>query len=429
MGAHDRDRRLLAVDADPVGERDQRRAVDHLDLERRVVTRPIGRPLAPLGADAEPQQQVGDIGGQAIGCRRIPDPAASEARHPRGRVACEQPVQEPGHPVGRETEDGRGNPRTGSVGIDTARQHVDVVVGELVVTEHGETGRYGDDLTDPDRFEGAPAPRGQQWMRRGDRHLATGTGSYPEHRLHAIVETRRRDRTRLATLGVERQHVETATSRGAVHQFGGGDHLAGRHVDHRRVPCDALPHRGSGPHDVERARLEPRQQLVDVGVAGGDAGDRVAAIERLLEAVHRLRQQVVELANRVGDPLLGNREHLGLGLVERLGDVVGLAVGELGDVARHIDQAAQHRRVLDDLGVVAGARDGGRRVLQLVHRLRATDLFEQPAAAQLVGDGDRVDRAAARVQGADRVEDVLMGRAVEVGRIQPLLADDANRLT
>ena len=131
---------------------------------------------------------------------------------------------------------------------------------------------------------------------------------------------------------------------------------------------------------------------------------------------------------RVGDPLLGDLEDLGLGLVERLGDVVGLAVGELGDVARDVDQPAQHRRVLDDLGVVAGARDRRRGVLQLVHRLRAADLVEQTGAAQLVGDGDRVDRAAARVQRADGVEDVLVRRPVEVGRVQALLADDADRL-
>ena len=49
-----------------------------------------------------------------------------------------------------------------------------------------------------------------------------------------------------------------------------------------------LAHRGSGADDVERARLEAGEDLVEVGVARGGAGDDVAAVERLLEVVHRL---------------------------------------------------------------------------------------------------------------------------------------------
>jgi hypothetical protein len=33
---------------------------------------------------------------------------------------------------------------------------------------------------------------------------------------------------------------------------------------------------------------------------------------------------------------------LRLGLVDGLGDVVGLAVGQLGDVAGHVDQPSEH---------------------------------------------------------------------------------------
>ena len=47
-----------------------------------------------------------------------------------------------------------------------------------------------------------------------------------------------------------------------------------------------LAHRRAGADDVQRRGLQPRQQLVEVVVAGGRAGDRVAAGERLLEAVH-----------------------------------------------------------------------------------------------------------------------------------------------
>jgi hypothetical protein len=58
-----------------------------------------------------------------------------------------------------------------------------------------------------------------------------------------------------------------------------------------------------------------------------------------------------------------------------------------------------------------------------VQHLGAADLVEQAGAAQLVGDGDRVGRRARGVEGPHGIEDVLVGRAVEVLGAQPLLAD------
>ena len=99
-----------------------------------------------------------------------------------------------------------------------------------------------------------------------------------------------------------------------------------------------------------------------------------------------------------------------------LRDVVGLAVGELGDIAGDPDQPAQQRGVLDDAGVAGGVGDrrGGR--LQLEQGDRAADLVEQAGAPQFVGDRHRVDRLAGRRQHADGLVDVLMGRLVEVAR-------------
>ncbi len=143
-------------------------------------------------------------------------------------------------------------------------------------------------------------------------------------------------------------------------------------------------------------------------------GDGVAALERLLQLVHRQRQQITQRPGRVGDPFFGDVEHLRLGFVERLGDVVGLEVGDLGDLAGHPDQLAQHRRVLHDLGVARGVRDRRCGVLQFEQRLCATDLIEQSVAAQFVGDGDRVDRLTGGHQAADGRVDVLVTRLVEV---------------
>ena len=46
----------------------------------------------------------------------------------------------------------------------------------------------------------------------------------------------------------------------------------------------------------------------------------------------------------------------------------------------------------------------------------AADGLEQPGAAQLVGDGDRVGRLPRRVERVDGVVDVAVGGLVEVGR-------------
>ena len=161
----------------------------------------------------------------------------------------------------------------------------------------------------------------------------------------------------------------------------------------------------------------PGEQLVEIGEPGGHAGDGLAACVDELEVVHDLAQDVVDLRGGVGDPLLGHLEHLRLGLVERLAHVVGLLIGELGDVGRHADQAPQQRGVLHDAGVAAGVRDRRRRCLHLQQRDRATDLVEQTGAPQLVGDGHRIDGLPGRRQDPDRLVDVLVGRLVELARL------------
>ena len=205
--AHDGDRRVLAVDADLVGERDQRHGCR--SPRPRTTDGRAGRSdgtSAALGANAEPQQQVRDVARRAARMRSCSRSGSSRgspsttSRRPRtagsgsGRRRCGQP------------EDAGGHVRPSAAGFDAAceprrsrrrpaRRH----------RTPADARRHGDDLADPDRLEGAPAPRRQQRMRRGDRRPRGRTGAHPEHRLDAVVETRRRDRPRLAALGVERR--------------------------------------------------------------------------------------------------------------------------------------------------------------------------------------------------------------------------------
>ena len=184
-----------------------------------------------------------------------------------------------------------------------------------------------------------------------------------------------------------------------------------------------LAHRGAGTEDVQGVGLQAGQQLVEVEEAGGRAGDGVALVVERLEPVEVVVQQVVDRRHGVGDPALGDLEHERLGLVDRLGDVVGQVVAHLGDLAGHTDQAPQQRVLLDDPGVAAGVGDGRRGGLQGDEGGRATDGVEQAGPAQLLGDGDRVGRLTGRRQRGDGLEDVAVGRLVEVLGVEHLGGD------
>ena len=74
--------------------------------------------------------------------------------------------------------------------------------------------------------------------------------------------------------------------------------------------------------------------LVELGVAGRHAGERRRRRRSSASSWSSVScERVVDADHRVGDAPLGDLEHERLGAVERLGDVVGLVVAHLGDVA------------------------------------------------------------------------------------------------
>ena len=78
------------------------------------------------------------------------------------------------------------------------------------------------------------------------------------------------------------------------------------------------------------------------------------------------------------------------------------------------------RVLFDDLGVVRRVGDGRRPGLDRDQDRRAADGLEQTGALELLGHRDRIDGLATGVQRADRLEDVLVRRPVEVLRVEPL---------
>ena len=165
------------------------------------------------------------------------------------------------------------------------------------------------------------------------------------------TKARRRGHAEAAVPRVERHDLDPLPAPAAAVQLGGGDQFAGGRVEQLGVPGHALAHRRAGADDVQRGRLQPRQQLVEVDVAGGRAGERGAPLVRPARgrSMATSRRSPMRLGG-VGHPAVGELEHLRLGQIEGLGDVVGHVVAHLGDLAGHADEPAQERGVLRRCG-------------------------------------------------------------------------------
>jgi hypothetical protein len=292
-------------------------------------------------------------------------------------------------------------------------QHDDLVGGQLVATEHRHRRGHAHPLAGAEVGQRAPAGGREERVAGGGADLAARRRAHPVDRLTAVVDVGARlgggDR-----VAVEREHRHRRPARPGPVNLGGRADLAGGGVDDRRVPGHALAHRRPAADHHEGAGLEAGQQVVEVDVAGGHAGDGVAPPVELLEPVEVEAEQVLDLGRAVGDPALVDVVDHRLGPVECLGHVFRHAVADLGDLAGHADEPAQQGVLLDDAGVaggVGGGRGGGHDVDQ---HLVAAHRVEQAVAPQLVGHRDRVDWLAAGVEGVDGVEDVGVGRLVEV---------------
>ena len=181
-----------------------------------------------------------------------------------------------------------------------------------------------------------------------------------------------------------------------------------------------FPTAGLCCNDHHLSGMQAIGQLVEIGEPGrypGQPGatglDGLHLIER---GLHQLREGLVVLRHSS----LGNRIHLGLGPIDDVVDIALRGVGHLSDPYRSLDQSAQDRLLVHDLGVVTSIGRHRNAREQRMQVRRATDAQQLAPLAQLVGNGYRISRLAASIEIDDGVIDLLVRRAVEVGTAQHL---------
>jgi len=106
------------------------------------------------------------------------------------------------------------------------------------------------------------------------------------------------------------------------------------------------------------------------------------------------------------------------------------------DLVAGVEEGSAGGEVADDAGVGAGVAGGGDPAGELVDREAAAGALEHAVLGELVGDGERVDRLMALVQGEHRLVDEGVLVAVEVlgvevflerDRLQGLLSSEQDR--
>ena len=133
------------------------------------------------------------------------------------------------------------------------------------------------------------------------------------------------------------------------------------------------------PTMVRDAGWKPEQDLVEIGVAGGHAGDGRCAGPAPRSGPGWAREVLQRRWCRWS--AARQVEDLPLGLVDGRRHVLGHRVADLGDLAGHADQPPEQRVLLDDAGVVHRVGDRRRVGLQRDQEGRVADRVQEPERA------------------------------------------------
>ena len=152
------------------------------------------------------------------------------------------------------------------------------------------------------------------------------------------------------------------------------------------VQRQGLSHGGPRRHDDQVGGLQASGQVVEVAEPGRDTGDGRPPLVELLDHLHVLGQQVLQVGQVLRHPPVRHLVDEVLGLVDRLLDVVGQGEGEVGDLLGGVDQPAQGGVLLDDAGVVAHGPRGRHGVDECEEIWLAAELVEAASPPELLAE-------------------------------------------
>ena len=178
--------------------------------------------------------------------------------------------------------------------------------------------RHGHAVAGPQTVEGLPAVNGQEGVRESRLHGAAQPRRDAEDGLDAVVNVMARRGQPELEVVAEREQARCPRS---VDLFNRPDAAVGEHD--LAVEGDALSHRRPGGDDDEVRRLEAGGHRVELGEAGGEAGEHDGATGHLLDFFEELVGDRLDVREPLPGALVGEREDQLLCVVE---DDLGLVL-------------------------------------------------------------------------------------------------------
>src|SRR5712675_2666159 len=166
--------------------------------------------------------------------------------------------------------------------------------------------------------------------------------------------------------------------------------------------------RGARGEDQQLGGLQAGGQLVQLDIAGGDAGDAFAFAEDFFEALEIVADDVLDGDEAGADAVFGELEDGRFGVVEDGVGAVFALEGALLNIVGGVDEIAEDGFFFDDARVVLDVGDAGHAIGERGEVGGAAGGFEITAAVELFGEGDEVDGLLGFAEGDHLGEDATV---------------------
>jgi hypothetical protein len=189
--------------------------------------------------------------------------------------------------------------------------------------------------------------------------------------------------------------------------------------------------RGPGREDNQLRRLQAGEQLVELAVARGDAGDALPFPEDSFQAIKALVNNILDGEQAGFDAIFSQRKDAGFRVVKDGVSAIFAFESALLDIVGGVNQVAENRLFFDDARIVLHVGDTRHAVHQGSKVRSAASRFQFALAMQLLGQRDQVDGLLRFAQGDHVFEDLAVLRQEEIlcfqrlnGRVQYMVIEE-----